>query len=73
MFVGMSSHTRPDYALISDRRPDYALIMTSSKLLKTSASTSIPPNASLALKNCSIVYKNTSTERVEETTAALPG
>ena len=32
-----------------------------------------PPDASLALKNCSIVYKNPSTERIEETTAALPG
>ena len=31
-----------------------------------------PPDASLALKNCSIVYKNPSTERVEETIAALP-
>ena len=57
----------------SNSLSNFMVIMTSSKLLKTSASTSIPPNASLALKNCSIVYKNTSTERVEETTAALPG
>lgn len=31
-----------------------------------------PPNAPLALKIFSIIYKNTSIERVEETMAALP-
>ena len=51
----------------SNSLSNFMVIMTSSKLLKTFASTSIPPNASPALKNCSIVYKNPSTEKVEET------